>query len=123
MYDEAIEKLKKSTSVRVFAPTNLWWDHPDKEKWIQALCDFKGDKIMVYGDGNTPMQKALVSVRTKKLKDSGMKLHRYGAQQDPKFGFILFDNCGLAGLGNRIEKICGELEMEVLSTGFRWVCK
>lgn len=46
MYDEAIEKLKRSKTVKVFAPTGLWSTTKDKEKWIQACGILLASLIM-----------------------------------------------------------------------------
>lgn len=117
-YDRAIELLRKSKTLRVFAPTGLWLKNKAKRDWIQAICSSLADREIVYGDGTSVMQKVVVGVRAKKLSEAGVKLFKYPQQRQSHLGFIIFDDIALVGLKDNIVEITNKVELKILRDGF-----
>lgn len=119
-YKDAARLLDDSKTLFVFAPTGMWLRSKEKVEWLRAIRDSSwAERHVIYGDGNSPMEKAIVANRVRMLKKSGVKTYKHKAQKEPKLGFILFDDCAVCGLGDEMKLVTSELELSLLRLGLK----
>jgi hypothetical protein len=119
---EAIELLKNSNEVRVFAPTGCWCQTDGKDAWLLALARSGKRTYFAYGDApdNDSEKQKIVNGRIALLKTGNVELIKFPHKDTAHMGFIIFDTCALCGIGkdNEYKLITNEYEMLLLMAGF-----
>lgn len=126
LFKQAIKLVKelKPKSIKVFAPTGLWGNYPDKDEWLEFLGKSGAKVRFIYGEPvhihPDEFKQVIVEQRLEILKKGKVKTKKIPPQSKQWLGFILLDN--IACMGNddktKLAIIDTEGSVNLLREGF-----